>query len=63
METPTPPPDDPALEIKDASIGIRTTKKLKAAAEAAARAERRSTSQWVEGLIIDALEARSRKGD
>lgn len=47
---------------KEATIGIRTTPEIKAAADVAARAERRSISQWIEGLIIEALRKASRRG-
>jgi len=40
---------------KQASIGIRTTPEIKAAAEHAATADRRNMSSWIEGLILDAV--------
>lgn len=50
----------PEKARKEAIIGIRTTPEIKAQADRAAQADRRSVSQWVEGLIIDALD---RKGE
>ena len=38
-----------------AFIGVRLSLQIKAAVEAAALADRRSISQWVEGLILHAL--------
>jgi predicted HicB family RNase H-like nuclease len=55
----TPNPQD--QPTKAATIGIRTTEAVKAAAKAAAAKERRSVSQWIEHLIIAATEARRAK--
>jgi predicted HicB family RNase H-like nuclease len=50
MKKPQPSP------AKRASvIGVRTTQELKASVMLAAAKERRSVSQWIEGLILDAL--------
>ena len=43
-------------EPRSAAIAVRTTPELKAAAERAAAAERRSVSAWIELLLIAALE-------
>lgn len=51
-------PNPPDMPPKAATIGIRTTEAVKAAAKAAALKERRSVSQWIENLIIAATEAR-----
>jgi uncharacterized protein (DUF1778 family) len=42
--------------LRTAAIGIRTTEDIKEAAERAANADRRSLSQWVEELIVSALD-------
>ena len=41
---------------RSAAIAVRTAPAVKKAAEQAAAADRRSLSQWVEGLVIAALE-------
>jgi hypothetical protein len=46
----------PPREKNDARIAFRTTAKIKAAAEAAAARDRRPLSDWIEGLILAALE-------
>jgi len=50
----------PKREIRVASIAIRTTETIKVKAEAAALAENRSLSQWVEALVIAALKGKRR---
>ena len=48
---------------KVAIIGIRTTQEVKDAATEVALSERRSISQWIEGLILDAIiERQKRRG-
>lgn len=51
----TPRPLTQPLVRREANIGIRTTPEIKAGAESAAIAEGRSTSQWIERLILAAL--------
>jgi uncharacterized protein (DUF1778 family) len=54
----------PAPKLKEATIGIRTTWDIKALAIRAAKADRRSVSQWIEGLILEAtVKKRSTRSD
>jgi predicted HicB family RNase H-like nuclease len=55
MKKPAPKP------IKDTIVGVRMTAQLKGQVAEAARAERRSVSQWIEGAILDALAKVKRK--
>jgi hypothetical protein len=48
-------PHRPRSAKRAAQITIRLQEDVKFAAQAAAKASRRSCSQWIEGLILDAL--------
>ena len=49
MRTPKPKP------LKTGRIAFRTTEDVKEKATLAAEAERRTLSQWIEGVVVDAV--------